>query len=257
MSKDKPFPEEPPHTGEVHTSQEGTKALSAPTEQEMRETFHQIRDLYHPPPELFARLHQIPEEHPQRRAGWRWLWGAMVPLMASTAVVLLAIWPPSIETKQDAGLRPKGESWRALYAHKKSTTSQVLSQELRDGVVLHPGDLLQFTYASGARYAMLVGANEKGELYQLYPRGGNLAVRLNKTRGALPQEAGRSGSFRLDGYIGWERFYVLTRMTSFSFGEVRSSFRTMWLTGKHDLRTLRCIKGPWSCRSFLIQKRAR
>ena len=77
--------------------------------------------------------------------------------------------------------------------------------KLADGATVHAGEALRFAVsAPHAGYLLVLGLNERGELFPYYPLGGKASV----AQGAA-QEAVLPGSAVLDATLGRERFYAL------------------------------------------------
>lgn len=153
----------------------------------------------------------------------------------------------------------KGTLWEPLYAHQTQGKKTQRSHVLRDGAVLHPGDLVQWTYKSSAlSYVFLVGMNQQGEIYPLLPRSPKQpALRLAQSQGSLPQVDGEVRAFRLDRYVGVERFFVFQADKSFSFEDVKRELLDAWEKSQQILEKMVLVSRFWSIYSVYFVKKVR
>lgn len=153
----------------------------------------------------------------------------------------VAIWKPKSRQASSSTIL------RALYFRKGSPYSKWAKSKQ----TLAPGDFLQFSLHTSLRaHAMIVGMNQKGEVYVVVPFQGKVSRVLDAGRVRLPAE----GSFELDDYLGWERFYLFTAKKSFTFQQVKGSLQRSFVASGKAIRTLRAVPGPWDVTSLLIQK---
>ena len=248
---------------ETRSPEEQDAAFSA----YLRERMHPDHvSMPRPSPELLARLAKIPQENPEKpRFSWRRLLLASLPPTLGIAA-LAAFWffqspdvtAPLLQPQpRDAGakaisLKPqtgdpagdyiaKGSLWRVLYAHQKDDGTTSSASLMRDGITLYSGDLVQWNYdIPTQRYVLFVGMNQDGQIYPMLPAKEDAeAFLLSSGKGAFPQEDGKAASFRLDRYVGAERFFVIQKKESFSYSVVKAALQQGWKEAKGDLRKLK------------------
>jgi hypothetical protein len=266
---------------ETRSPEEQDAAFSA----YLRERMHPDHvSMPRPSPELLARLAKIPQENPAKpRFSWRRLLLASLPPTLGIAA-LAAFWffqspdvtAPLLQPQtRDAGakvvsLEPqttdpaglyvaKGASWRVLYAHQKDDGTTSPASLMRDGSTLYPGDLVQWTYnISTQRYVFFVGMNREGQIYPMLPAKEDAeAFLLSSGKGAFPQENGKAASFRLDRYVGAERFFVIQKKEPFSYAVVKAALQQAWKEARGDLRKLKPSLHNAEIESIFFKKAAR
>jgi hypothetical protein len=138
-------------------------------------------------------LARVECEAPQpARFNWTWLAGLLAPALAMGIVVLVR----GPATPRDTYLGTKGGARLELFTP---------TGKLADGAPVHPGDALRFGIAVPKDgYALVLGLNEKGELFPYYPLQGAESVAQPAT-----QELVLPGSVVLDEQLGHERFFLL------------------------------------------------
>lgn len=230
-------------------------------ERSMETAYQYIRELQQPDPSLFQKLHQIPSQHsePEVQASWRTFLSWGIPAGALLGLGLFFFIPHLFSEKNSGSeIRSKGAVWRVLYAHQTSQPKNIRTQTLHDGASMYPGDFIQFVYTfSVSQFVQIIGVNQKGRVYKLFPTYQVVATKMPRGRGSLPRKQGREGSFLLDDYLGWERFFILTSDKPFSFSQVKKAVLKAWLAAGRDLHNLKVLDGPWQSDSYLIQKRPR
>jgi len=178
-----------------------------------------------------------------------------------TPPTLRRIEPPVLRrmAASPSGLVAKGTLWEPLYAHQRGAGLPRQSRILRDGVVLYPGDLVQWSYKISAPvYVFLVGMNRDGEVYPLLPQPPEpSAIRLERLQGSLPQADGEARAFRLDHYIGAERFFVFQSSKPFSFQEVKRELLSAWEISQKKIEKMVLVSTVWSIYTVYFVKKAR
>ena len=144
-------------------------------------------------------LADTPKPSRARTARWRWA----APLAAAVALLLLArlpgehvnpgLEPPTMDTTRSKGLPHVG------FFIKRGR--QVLRGE--PGAVVHPGDRLRFTYASGRPHFMALFNRDGRGSSVYYPRGRYAA------RAPAGQDVALDFGIELDAYIGVEHVYAV------------------------------------------------
>lgn len=199
-----------------------------------------------------APLLKIPEKHPHPALWNRWLlW--LFPALASISVLFVL---NRTQQKPDPIFVPKGDLWQVLYAHGNEHSDQsILTYELKDHAVLYPGDLVQFTYQTKqATYVMIVGMNQKGIVYPLVMSADKKSLFIQPGKGAFPQNKGIARSFRLDQYIGKERFFIVRSRKALTFQSVQESLRKAWTKAGKNLSHVTKIPAPWSIMTVFFTK---
>jgi anti-sigma factor RsiW len=167
-------------------------------------------------PDVFARrvLARVERRAAERkpRLSWGWLTGMLVPAAAMAALLLL-----HVRSGNDGYVGVKGGA---------RLTLQSRSGALSDGAHVHAGDELRFVVgAPAAAQVLVLGLNEKGELFPYYPLQGERSVPIAAGQGvAVP------GSVVLDAQPGRERFYVLLSETPISVATVQEAVRAGHVT---------------------------
>lgn len=167
-------------------------------------------------PELFARrvLGRLERRASARkpRLAWGWLTGMMVPAAAMAALLLFHAHQPAGDD-----LAVKGGARLTLATR---------GGPLVDGARVHPGDDVRFVVgAPEPRQVLVLGLNEKGELFPYYPLHGERSAPVGAGQAVvLP------GSVVLDGQLGRERFYVLLSAEPLSVAAVQEAVRAGHVT---------------------------
>lgn len=151
----------------------------------------------------------------------------------------------------------KGSLWTPFFA--RGNQPQPTPRVLRDGTVLYPNDLVQWSYRLGnPMFVFLVGMNQEGELYpMLPPKESSEALRIKAGKGALPQDNGQRRSFRLDRYLGKERFFVFQSSRPFSFQEIKNFLIPRWIKENKDIKKISIDSKRWSIYSVFFIKKER
>lgn len=224
--------------------------------------FHQQHDPVSPTAEELAELRRLPKEQPPSRVEpsgqpmerLRRLLLLWVPVALTAS--LMMVWGVSLWGGNQTVLRPKGASWQFLYARRGTSKGhQLLTQEMKNGIVLRPKDLIQFAYQfSQPTYVAIVGINEQGKIYTLLDDGKKHSLLVAKGRSALPQEKGEVRAFELDDYLGKERFFVLTSAKKIAVAMFTEKLSQAWKQ-KPTLDSLPELSGPWNVASVWVQKK--
>lgn len=193
------------------------------------------------------------------RLQW-WRWGVVV----AASVVLLVVafplrWFFSIPQDNQSGWIEKGlltPQWRMLYVHHPTSQGSrdpiSTPRDAVDGQVLHPRDLVQFSYEVPEDFhVMIVSINSSGKVDPFVPLVQMHSVAVQKGKGSLP----RQRSLILDEYIGPERFFVLYRKKPFTFTQIRKFLYDAWLQSGRNVIKLRIPSATWQSRTFLIHKK--
>ncbi len=188
-------------------------------------------------------------------------WGSLATVGVAV-VCMIWVWPPlgKLSRQGRAVHTTKSQSWVAK--SRQSTSSVMLralhfrqgsphSSWLRSKQAVAPGDLLQFSlHAQQNTHVMIVGMSEKGETYVVVPFQGKASQLFPAGRGRLPPE----GSFELDDYVGWERFYLFASDRPFTSVQAKRALQRSFVASGKAIRTLRDVPGPWRVSSLLIRK---
>lgn len=119
--------------------------------------------------------------------------------------------------------------------------------------VLVPQSMIQFELRLfRASHVLVVGVNEKAEVFAFVPLSGTQSMRLPEGSHMLPKD----GSLELDEYIGWERVFVLVSDAPIALSDVKRSVHEVMKEKGRDLRAIEAF-GKWRMRSFLIKKTRR
>jgi len=228
-------------------------------EQDLKAYFDELREGQKVSPAFRQRLRELPDvaeeaASPDHREGWLMrLWWLPAPISALTLLVAL-LWQPAAPTLPPT-LIAKGVSWRILCAQpRQGKTKGMLAQELKPGQRLRPGALVQFEYrTSQPIYALIVGINQTGQVYPLVQRKDGHSIRLSRGSGVLPRQGGQARAFKLDRYIGQERFLIAYAARAFTYEALRSAIRRVWKR-KPSLTSLEQLPGPWQTTSTLFVK---
>jgi len=95
------------------------------------------------------------------------------------------------------------------------------SEQLADGTVAHPGDLIRVGYRSaGHTYGVIVSIDGAGAVTMHLPPAGTRAVALKNEPTALLDQA-----YELDDAPSWERFYFVAGNTAFDAAPVLQAAR--------------------------------
>lgn len=188
-------------------------------------------------------------------------WGSLATVGVAL-VCMIWIWPPQGNLPHQ-GLEEHTTKQQTWVAKSRQAASSVMlralhfrqgsphSNWLRSKQTVAPGDFLQFSlHAQQNTHVMIVGMNEKGETYVVVPFQGKTSQMFSAGRGRLPPE----GSFELDDYVGWERFFLFSSNRPFTSAQTkRALYRSFVASGK-AIRTLKDVPGPWRVSSLLIRK---
>ena len=132
---------------------------------------------------------------------------------------------------------PKGTTFeiKMFYARHNKKGSYGQTQQLqKSGATFFPNDELQFAYQTKKpTHTMIVGINDKGEVYTLFVGKNGESTLLKKGSGTL-SNSGRS--FRLDDYVGQERFYVLYANKSFNWKVIKHSLLSSWNKSNKNIK---------------------
>lgn len=123
---------------------------------------------------------------------------------------------------------------------------------VQEGDALSPGDQIQLTYENNRpMYMVIASINEKGEVSILAPLDGKTSQRLDAGKGAFEV-------LELDDYIGQERLFALSALSSFSVTQAKASLKRAFAAAGGKLKQIQTIKGPWMVGwSLLIRKQPR
>ena len=181
-------------------------------------------------------------------------WGPLTALASLMALVWMS-WPSNTQPI----LIPKGNLWRILYAHEQAEPgAQLQTQELKNGTRLYPKDMIQFAYKiDKPTYVLIVGMNDQGTIYPLVQEASGGSLLLKPGKGAFPRQRGSVKSFRLDRYIGQERFFVVSSLKPFRYARLKQALHTHWNKQSRNLRALENVPGPWSTYTVHFLKRTR
>jgi len=151
------------------------------------------------------------------------------------------------------GVIAKGWSAHMHFGHRIGPGHYEKTQEVQDGQVLYPEDVVQFSYkTTQPKTLMIVGINAQGEVFPLILSSQKTSVTLKTLFGTLPK--GRS--FFMDDYVGQERYFVITSSKTFTWQAVQKALKGSWQTHK-DLKKLKELPGPWEIRTWWLTKRKR
>lgn len=152
-------------------------------------------------------------------------------------------------------LVPKGTLWRILYARpRRGKTKGMLAHELKQGQRLRPGDMVQFVYQTPKPvHTLIIGINQRGEIYPLIPSKAGKSILLPKGSGVLPQQKGRASAFLLDHYIGHECFLIITAARPLSYKALRNAVGKMWRENPR-LQRLQKLPGDWEVTAIVFVK---
>ncbi|TNE44378.1 MAG: DUF4384 domain-containing protein [Deltaproteobacteria bacterium] len=213
-------------------------------------------------PNLLARLHRLPDEHPHSNdssshEGFAGLWFWRVFAGLSTAcVVLFGVWVLRSTSTSDSIFTPKGFHWNMLYAHTHGSSKGTLSTcKARNGEVLHPDDVVQFTYKlSKPAYVVVAGLTQKGDIYPLVLGQNKQSAKAEAGKGVFPRRGARVKSFQLDGYLGFERFFFIVSSKPVAWNTIKGFLSKAWSQQK-DVRRLRPASKQWKVESVWIHKK--
>jgi hypothetical protein len=202
-------------------------------------------------------------------AGWMqqvsfWSWGGMAA--AAMAAMALFWWQPNKNNPTLSGHTPrvihkrpstafgtsKGAnqmgSWRIIYARK----GQALSQFLRDGQRLFPGDHVQFAYtlSQSGLYAAIVSINQKGKMSAYAPFRGDQSVLLHNNKGTWP----KSSSLILDDALGQEWLIIAMARKPFSIERLKQQMKEAYREYKQGKQKTLKVPGPWTIQLLSINK---
>jgi len=126
------------------------------------------------------------------------------------------------------------------------------AQPTRDQQVLRPSDWIQFRYRSrSSLHLMVVGLNQKHELFAYLPLQGTHSLQLSAGEGRLPEKA-----LELDDILGQEVFFLITSSKPFSFTAVKEQVLKRLQTSQGNLENLRNFThSSWDIKTILIQKK--
>jgi hypothetical protein len=163
-------------------------------------------------PEVFARrvlarVERQAEEQAPRRS-WSWLTAFLVP--AAALAVLLLLKPPR---GPDDYIGVKGAV--SLFVRLRAEGTP----KLTDGALVHPNDEIRFSYsAPQAGEVLVVGLNERGEVFPYYPLQGTASASA-----VAGNDVMLDGSVVLDDTLGHERFYLLFTERPIQVSDVRAA----------------------------------
>jgi len=210
------------------------------------------------PQQSLQEFHRILSSKKKKREGpsFAWFWSVRLASFAAVFSCLLLIYFGGGEHRkgQEQGLLAKGLDAKMLYSHRVQLVGGFAYTKPRfakEEQTLYPSDIVQFSYRTTQSLAvMLVGLNQKGEIYILSENDTKRSVRIPPGFGSFPKKE----AFELDDFIGLERFFLIYSDNTFQFAEVKKTLREMWKAHGGDLRKLDVLNGPWGSRSFLIRK---
>ncbi|MEM1009969.1 MAG: zf-HC2 domain-containing protein [Myxococcota bacterium] len=171
-----------------------------------------------------------------------WTWSGLVGLCGIMLALILK--PSGSETppyaSKETKLVAKGTMFRMLYSKPKSNgRGYTKTHVLKDGMILSPRDLVQFTYTLPYEaHLMIVGLNREGEVFPV----------LTKQQSSLVQPAGtmvypQAGSFTMDDYLGEEKYFLFVQKAAFSFQQIRRLLKKRYKRAQGRLQSIRFPKG--------------
>ncbi len=219
-------------------------------------TLHKFQQL--PTPEATA-----PQKERQQQSLWDQLmgmflqWQTMGALTAAAIVVILVL--PQLRQAGTDGAPDGGTQWidgttkgggakvQLLYLLKGQSSSQVA----RSRLVLHPGDVIQFTYAvrQKAAHVLVASLNPKGVASPVISAD-EQSKRLTSGKGQFP-------SLELDDELGQEKLFVFVSDKAFAWTTVQAKLQQAFQKAQGDLNKLGPIAGPWKVQSYLLVRQAR
>jgi hypothetical protein len=230
--------------------------------------------------QFYARRKQTRPSLPAQRPWWQPLlsWPTWLAAPVAAAFLLLAWQPqhnvapltqpantyqtgPTRHHPKHGILRSKGlqlaSTFRIMYRPGQTNTPTHI-QLAKPGQPLAPGDLIQFRYQlTKPAYGMIVGLNDKGEVFPYVPFKGTKSMHLQARQhkpGILPMLS----SLELDNTLGYERFFLVVSPKPFAFTTLKQTLLRSWRQHKGHLlkiQTLSSGQQQWQFSSWLIHKR--
>lgn len=194
----------------------------------------------------------------------RW-WLAGGSLVGAAALGLLLSFPNSWSKRSPTASQAHGEvhtqesllgkSHEPIVSLLYSYPGDKKSFAARTNQVLHPGDLIQFTYQLPQdAHVMVVSLDTKGKVEKYIPfsrRDKSLLTKAGK--GSWP---GRS-ALELDDSLGEERIIVVVAAKPFSYASLKAATERAYQEAGGRLKNLRFKTSRWSVKMFTIHKRQR
>jgi len=152
-----------------------------------------------------------------RQAGWFFWRAALGTAVLFVLLVSVALWVTWSEPRGDDGLRTKGSPGFTVYRERDGRVTEALP-----GETFHRGDRLRFVVdMPAAGELMIVGVEQSGKLYPVFPAKENPSSRLVRagTARELP------GAIRLDESVGSERLHMVVCPEKFDIGKLETGAR--------------------------------
>ena len=161
--------------------------------------------------------------------------------------------PIRVPDRRTTILRIKGIHFKMLHSRRLKSGTFSPSKATKSGIVLVAGDLLQFTYHFPKRLHLIIGGiNQQGETFPLVVSKKGESIQPKSLKGAFPN----SRAFKLDKYIGKERYFAVSSPKAFTWKALQKILKKRWQKDKALQHPFKLPK-PWQIRSFLIIKKAK
>jgi hypothetical protein len=207
--------------------------------------------------ERLARMEPrlIAQPRPDRRGAMLWAIPAVVVVMASVAIAVVARRPAAITpvTGPAPDDRVKGASGNNVPGLALYRRTAGGSERLADGAVARTGDLIRVGYrAAGRPYGLIVSIDGAGAVTMHLPPAGDRAAALKDGATVLLDQA-----YELDEAPRWEQFYFIAGRTPFDVAPVVRAARDAASTRKGSPPAGLALPRGLEQASFTLQKESR
>jgi len=195
--------------------------VDVPLRQRLEALDRSDESLREPIDRLRSRL--IAREAPARQRSIAWPIPAVVAMSAVLAAVVWQMSTPrtSLLPETTPTDRVKGGAASGLPALALYRRTAEGSEQLADGAIAHPGDLIRVGYrAAGRHYGVIVSIDGAGVVTMHLPPNGEHAETLKDEAIVLLDQA-----YELDNAPRWERFYFVAGASPFDAGAIVQAAR--------------------------------